>query len=140
MSLIRKIYFLFRLAKKENRKDISRENFSNKLVHNQVIIDINVRTIRNSTKKFNSLIFKEKISSENGFRLIYTKGFNSFGFKEDVDLVFCDIHNQVIAIYSNFKPNKMTSFNQEARSIFVLANNTNKYLNIKKNDLLKIYK
>ncbi|AGR42028.1 hypothetical protein [Spiroplasma diminutum] len=140
MGTIKNLIGFSRVFKNSKKKDIFKDNHSSKLIHNQDILDINIRTVRNTSNKFNSLIFKDKFSTENGFRLIYSKGFNSFGFKEKVDLVFCDVKNQVIETYSNFSPNKMTKYYDKVNSIYVLANNMNKYLNIKQNDLLKILK
>ncbi|QHX36572.1 hypothetical protein [Spiroplasma sp. BIUS-1] len=140
MGSIKKLIRLTRVFRKDKNKDIFKENYSSKLVHNQEVLDINIRTIRNPSNKYSSLIFKEKFSSENGFRIIYSKGFNSFGFKEKVDVIFCDIKNQVIETYSNFNPNKMTKLHEKAASVYVLSNNMNKFLNIKQNDLLKILK
>ncbi|AKX33985.1 hypothetical protein SLITO_v1c03310 [Spiroplasma litorale] len=120
---------------KESNKFVS-INSTKKLVHNNNILDISIRTIKNSYNKTGSLVFKDKLKQEVGFKFVYSKGFNSFGFKEKVDVIFCNIHSQVTAIYSNFKPNKFTSLHEDTYSIFVLANNTNKYLNIKKNDFL----
>ncbi|AUM62566.1 hypothetical protein [Spiroplasma monobiae] len=140
MGSIKKIIGFIRIFKKDRNKDIFKEDNSLKLVHNQEILNINVRTVRSPSNKFSSLIFKEKFSSENGFRLIYSKGFNSFGFKEKVDVVFCDVKNQVIETYSNFSPNKMTKHHSKAACVYVLANNMNKFLNIKQKDLLKLMK
>ncbi|WP_338985521.1 hypothetical protein [Spiroplasma endosymbiont of Diplazon laetatorius] len=140
MLSIRKIINFAKIFKKNKSKDLFKEDYSAKLIHNQDVLDINIRTVRSPFNKFSSLIFKEKFSSENGFRLVYSRGFNSFGFKENVDIVFCDIKNQVIETYSNFKPNKMTKHYEKAAAIYVLANNMNKFLNIKQNDLIKILK
>ncbi|WP_339021580.1 hypothetical protein [Spiroplasma endosymbiont of Atherix ibis] len=140
MLSIRKIISFIRIFKEGKNKDIFKENYSSKLIHNQKILDMNIRTVRNSSNKFSSLIFKEKFSSENGFKLVYSKGFNSFGFKEQVDVVFCDIKNKVIETYSNFSPNKMTKYHNKTIAIYVLANNMNKFLNIKQKDILKTIK
>ncbi|WP_339029380.1 hypothetical protein [Spiroplasma endosymbiont of Cantharis nigra] len=140
MGTIKNLILVTKIFKKDKNKDLFKENSSSKLIHNQELLEINIRTIRNISKKFSSLIFKDKFSPENGFRLIYSKGFNSFGFKENIDLVICDVKNKVIETYSNFGPNKMTKYYDKAASIYVLANNMNQYLNIKQNDLLKILK
>ncbi|AUB31446.1 hypothetical protein [Spiroplasma floricola] len=140
MLSIKEIISFSRIFRKDKNKDIFKENYSSKLIHNQKILDMNIRTIRNPSNKFSSLIFKEKFSSENGFKLVYSKGFNSFGFKEQVDVVFCDIKNKVIETYSNFSPNKMTKYHNKAIAIYVLANNMNKFLNIKQKDILKTIK
>ncbi|QGS51812.1 hypothetical protein [Spiroplasma tabanidicola] len=126
-------------SKKVQKKKID-ENKVYQLVINNQIKDINIRNIRTIKQKFNALIFKEKFNHTMGFRFIGVKGFNSMGFKEEVDLIICDKKYQVIETYSNFPPNKVTQHHNDAVVVFVLAKHTIKYLNIKLNDLIKITK
>ncbi|ASP28089.1 hypothetical protein SCORR_v1c03150 [Spiroplasma corruscae] len=140
MGILKILKVAAKLANYKESTKLIKYKSTKKLVHNNIMLDISIRTIRNSINKASNLVFKDKLKQEVGFKFVYSKGFNSFGFKEKVDIIFCNIHSQVIAIYSNFKPNKFTSLHEDTYSIFVLANNSNKFLNIKKNDFLTISK
>ncbi|QBQ07576.1 hypothetical protein SGLAD_v1c03770 [Spiroplasma gladiatoris] len=126
-------------SKKVQKKRVD-ENKVYQLVINNQIKDINIRNIKTIKQKFNALILKEKFNHTIGFRFLGLKGFNSFGFKYEVDLIFCDKKYQVIETYSSFLPNKVTEHHSNAVIIFVLAKHSIKYLNIKLNDLIKITK
>ncbi|ARU91942.1 hypothetical protein SCLARK_001417 [Spiroplasma clarkii] len=107
---------------------------------NNQIKDINIYTIKNSKQKIDTLVFKDRFNYDVGFRIINAQGFNSFGLKEEVDLIFCNRHHQVIDTYTKFKINKFTQFHEKAVEVFVLAKNMIKYLNISINDQLKLAK
>ncbi|AOG60283.1 hypothetical protein SHELI_v1c03280 [Spiroplasma helicoides] len=110
------------------------------LVLNNQILDINIRNVKTFAQKLNSIIFKEKINHDTGFRFINAKAFNSFGLRENVDLIFCNRRHEVIETYSNFPPNKATEHHENGSVLFLLAKNTNKYLKIKLKDIMKITK
>ncbi len=132
--------FLKLLKPEKNYDQISRKDATHQLMHNNRLKNVYIRTIKNYKQKMEALFFKDRIKMEAGFRIINSHGFNSFGFKEEVDLVFCDKRHQVIETYSNFRVNKMTRYVEGTYSIYVLAPNSNKYLNIKNNDILKLYR
>ncbi|AKU79564.1 hypothetical protein [Spiroplasma turonicum] len=136
MGIFKTIKTAFNIISYKDTTKLVSNNSIKKLVHNNNITDITIRTIKSPLGKTSNLIFKDKFKQEVGFKFVYSKGFNSFGFKEKVDVIFCNIHSQVIAIYTNLKPNKFTSKYEDAYSVFVLTGNTNKFLNIKLNDFL----
>lgn len=102
--------------------------------------EINIYTIKNIKQKVDSLVFKDKFSYDVGFRIINSQGFNSFGLKEEVDLIFCDRHHQVIETYTAFKINKFTQYHEAATEVYILAKNMIKHLNISLQDQFKLAK
>ncbi|QEH61718.1 hypothetical protein SCHIN_v1c05210 [Spiroplasma chinense] len=144
MGLFRSTKQIFRILRDTNdNRALERQRNIDKvyqLVLNNEIQNINIRNITTMNQKFNALVFKDKLNYYLGYRFINLKGFNSFGFKDDVDLIFCDKKYQVIETYSNFKPNKVTEYFKNGAVVYVLAKNMNKYLDIKIKDIIKISK
>lgn len=126
--------------KKSVAKTVFNDDIVYHLYHNEKDIDLNVRTIKNLKQKFNSLIFKEKLEYSSGFRIINSKGFNSLGFQDPVDVVFCNRKHQIIETFKSFKPQKFSKIYDEASYIYVLANKTILRNGLNLGDLLKTIK
>ncbi|AHI52734.1 hypothetical protein [Spiroplasma culicicola] len=140
MGLIKLTKETFKFVKSSKTKTKKDDNQIYNLIINDSIVNVNIRNIKTINAKFGSLAFKENLNHDIGFRFINAKGFNSIGFRQNVDLVFCDRRHQVVELFTSFKPNKMTEYIANSTVVYVLASNSIKYLNIKPKDIVKITK
>lgn len=137
-KLVRKING-FKKSVKSDYKFKTKQEIKQLKINNN-LKELNIYNIKNMKQKNDAFIFKNIISYNIGFRIINSKGFNSLGFKDEVDIFFCDNHHKVIETYTKFKPNKFTQYHKNATEVYVISKNMIKYLNIKLNDYISLEK
>ncbi|AHI53722.1 hypothetical protein SSABA_v1c03100 [Spiroplasma sabaudiense Ar-1343] len=110
------------------------------LTCNEVDMNLEARFINNFSDRFNSFYTQQRINNEEAFVFKNIKGFTTFGFRFPIDIAICNKNGEVLATYTNFPPQKLSSYFRDGYAAFCLAKGTIKFWNIKISDVLKINK
>ncbi|AXK51095.1 DUF192 domain-containing protein [Spiroplasma alleghenense] len=110
------------------------------LKFNDKDMNLETRFISDLSTRFNSLYRQQRINPEESFVFKNVKGFSSIGFRFAIDIVICDKVGEVLATYTNFPPQKLSSFHEKGYYAICLSKGTIKFWNIKPSDILKVQK
>lgn len=74
----------------------------------------NLRIAKNFKERFWGLMFKKRISPNEGLMLLDCNGIHTYFMRFAIDVVFMDINHQVISIKEKIKPWKNSGFIKKA--------------------------
>lgn len=74
--------------------------------------------------RFKGLLGRKSLEPGQGMMLRPCKGIHTFFMKFPIDVVFLDKENQLIGLYKNLPPNRMTSIYSNAHAVLELPSGT----------------
>ncbi len=109
------------------------------LWHNSKNTKIKINLISSFWEK--NFLFRKliHIDDDQGFLIKNAKGFNTFKFNNNYDIIFVNCHFKVLKTY-HLNPNEITNYVKNSNYCFILKKDDVELLDIKLGDYLKIKK
>lgn len=105
-----------------------------KFYKNNEKIDIDLKRIIIGKNYFKNLIKIKFFPTFTGYFIYGEKGFNSFLFNNNIDLIIVDSAKNILLLEKNFIKNKITNYYKDAKYIYILPKNTISYNKIESTD------
>lgn len=102
---------------------------------NELIAD-SLITANNFFTKLSGLVFK-KLKEGQCLLIENCRSIHTFGMRYNIDVVFLDEKNRVLAIFQNIKPFKITPFINNAKKVLELKSGEIKKTSLKVGDYLQ---
>lgn len=100
------------------------------------VVANNVVIVNTFFKKLSGLIFRKKLKDKEGLVIEGCRSIHTLGMRYNIDVVFLDNQNRVIAIFQNMKPFRVTPFLKNASKVVELRSGTIKNTSLKVGDLV----
>jgi len=132
-KLIRNGISIWNDLKKPSKRNTEKPMYQ--IIHNGKPKSIYTFKITNFIEKINNLIIKNNLDDETGLRFVNKRGISTFGLRTRVDIILCNFNQNIIDIYENVKPQKMTHYHEDARFIYIFIGGFVDRHNIQLNDV-----